>query len=268
MHKLEQCLMNKTMSNAGGITVVLSDIHANLEALTAVLQDIEKKVRGCRIVCLGDIIGYGPDPGACLNLMREKAWHILAGNHDLAATSRDIRSRMNAEARYSVRWAAAILETEEKTFLAGLPLEIKTGPFHFVHGSPHQPDQFNYILDISQAKKAFFSTSQEIIFTGHSHIPAIFIELEFKRMFGGHIHKVERSVHDDVEFDPSKRYVINVGSVGQPRDGDFRAAYGLIDPAKSRFQLVRVDYDVDATAEKIRQAGLPEALARRLKHGK
>ncbi len=249
-------------------TAVLCDIHGNLEALTAVLADIEKRQHVDSIVCLGDIVGYGPDPGACLEIIRRKAGLVVAGNHDLAAGSAEALSQLNADAKTLIRWSAQRLGREERRFLSGLPLEIKTGSCHFVHGSPYQPSRFNYILDTFTAKKAFLNSKEKFIFVGHSHVPAIFIEIEYKRMFAGFIHNVRDLAAPEVEIEPSKRYLINAGSVGQPRDGDARAAYGLLDAKERRFELVRVAYDVDAVVSKLRRYGLPGSLADRLKNGR
>jgi diadenosine tetraphosphatase ApaH/serine/threonine PP2A family protein phosphatase len=219
-------------------------------------------------VCLGDIVGYGPDPGACLQLIRQKTWHIVAGNHDLAAASGDIPPDMNPEAVLSSRWTSAMIANEEKIFLAGLPLQLKIGPFHFVHGSPYAPSLFHYVMNPPAAKKAFLNSPGKYIFVGHSHVPAVFIEAEYKRMFAGCIHNVEPILSTDVKIIAEKRYLINVGSVGQPRDGDNRAAYGLMSLKNSRFELIRVPYDVDAAVLKIKRHGLPDSLAKRLKTGR
>jgi predicted phosphodiesterase len=252
--------MNDKTSNIA----VLADIHANLDALTAVLLDIEKKSAEM-IVCLGDIVGYGPDPIPCLRLIREKAKIIVAGNHDLAAASGDIPVDMNPDARTSLKWTAAIIGTKEKTFLSRLPMEIKIGPFHFVHGSPYEPYRFHYVMNPPAVKKAFLNSPGKYIFVGHSHVPEVFVETEYKRMFAGCIHTVEPILSRDVKTNCGKRYLINVGSVGQPRDSDNRAAYGLMDLNGNRFELIRIPYDVDAVVLKIKRQGLPDALADRLK---
>lgn len=250
------------------MVAVLADIHSNIEALTAVLHDIEKRTKHCRIVCVGDLVGYGPDPRACLKLIREKAWLIVAGNHDLAASSEVMPCGMNRAAEDSLIWTAAVIGTEEKTFLSGLPLEIRTGPFHFVHGSTHQPSRFHYILDYPAVKKAFLNSKAKYIFVGHSHVPGVFVETEYRPMFAGCIHDVEAVLATDIEMIAGKRYLINVGSVGQPRDGDNRAAYGLMDLKNSRFELIRVPYDLNAVVMKIKRLGLPDSLAERLKTGR
>lgn len=256
------------MNKASKITAVLADIHGNLEALSAVLADIENRRYVDDIVCLGDIVGYGPDPAACLDLIREKAGLILAGNHDLALISADVLSQLNPDARTVILWTAERLDPEQRRYLFSLPLEFKTGPFHFVHGSPEQPSGFNYILNTATAKRAFLNSKGTYIFTGHSHIPRIFIEMEYKRMFAGCVHNVQSPAGPTVEMTPPKRYLINAGSVGQSRDGDARAAYGLIDMKEHRFERIRVAYDVDAVICKMRRHGLPEALAKRLKDGR
>jgi predicted phosphodiesterase len=256
------------MNDDDDTIAVLADIHANHEALTAVFEDIEKRAGNCRIVCLGDIVGYGPDPGACLKLVRGKAWHIVAGNHDLAAITGESSTGMTREAEASARWTAAMIGTEEKTFLSGLPLEIKTGSFHFVHASPYQPSRFHYVLDAPAVKKAFLNSKGETLFTGHSHIPEVFVETEFRPMFAGCIHHVETLSGAAVKMIRRKRHLMNVGSVGQPRDGDPRAAYGIMKVEEHLFELIRVSYDVDTVLLKMKRHGLPVSLGERLKIGR
>jgi predicted phosphodiesterase len=256
------------MNKIPKITAVLSDIHGNLDALTAVLSDIEKRGHVDCVVCLGDIIGYGPDPLGCLDIIREKASLMVAGNHDQAVGSEEALSRMNPDAASLIRWSAERLGSADRRFLFALPLEAKTGPFHFVHGSPYQPDRFNYILNPSMAKTAFLNTEKQFSFVGHSHIPSVFIESDYRRMFAGLIHDVQLLPPKAVKMIPRKRYLINVGSVGQPRDGDTRAAYGLVDTEAKRYKLVRVGYDVDAVVSKMKHHGLPDALAHRLTTGR
>jgi predicted phosphodiesterase len=255
------------MSNTIHHIAVLADIHANLEALAAVLHDVESN-KVSTIVCLGDIVGYGPEPRECLNLIREKATIVVAGNHDLSAATGDMAPDMNPDAMASLRWTAATIRPEDKAFLCGLPLEAGIGPFHFVHGSPEAPSRFHYILDTAAAQKGFLNSKKKIIFTGHSHLPAAFVEVEFSPMFAGCIHRVESLALPDIGMSPGKRYLINVGSVGQPRDGDPRAAYGLMDLSRNRFELIRVSYDVKRAARKIQECGLPDSLAKRLTVGR
>ena len=247
---------------------VTADIHGNYEALTAVLRDIEQRQIVDHIICLGDIVGYGPDPGACLDLIRDKADVILAGNHDLAISSPEILSQMNPEPQTVIRWTRQRLNAEQTGFLSNLPLEVKKGSYHFVHGSPVEPSGFEYIFSISSAKRAFLNSKSDFIFVGHSHIPRTFIEIEYKRMFAGLTHQVQSYEGSKIDLVSPKRYLINVGSVGQPRDGNPRAAYGLFDKKAHRFELVRVAYDIDAVIAKMRLHDLPDSLGQRLKDGK
>lgn len=245
---------------------LVADVHGNLEALEAVLADIEQL--GIRqIGFLGDAVGYGPDPKSCLDLLRERCAFMLGGNHDRAAAGEYGLARMNDEARMAIIWTGSSLSPEDKRFLAELPLTAEAGECLFAHGSPIRPGQFDYVMSTDQAKAVFAGVSQKLTFFGHSHVPAVYVELEFRRMFAGVSHRVVEKPPDDIELDPGKRFLINVGSAGQPRDGNPAAAYGVFDVNDGRLAIRRVVYDVDRTTDKIRRAGLPIWLAERLKHG-
>jgi diadenosine tetraphosphatase ApaH/serine/threonine PP2A family protein phosphatase len=245
---------------------LLSDVHSNLEALTAVLADIAS-IGIDHIGFLGDAVGYGPDPLACLNLLRDRCEFILGGNHDRAAAVGEGIDEMSNEAMQTALWTSQKLSDEDKRYLENLPLVERFGDVLFTHGSPLSPEKFDYILTVSQAKKVFLETPSKILFIGHSHIPTAFIELEFKRMFAGHVHRVVEKPVARLTIEPAKRYVINIGSVGQPRDGNSRAAYGILDIENSRFELRRVSYNTGAVVEKIKRADFGESLAERLTRG-
>jgi len=245
---------------------ILSDVHGNLEALTAVLD--ECKHQGVeRILFLGDAVGYGADPGRCLQLLRETAQTMIMGNHDSAcALDGDIGS-FNEDATAAVLWTRDNLSQGDIDFLKSLPLEHFDGGMHLVHSSPHLPHRWHYIMTEHEARQAFAASNSHLIFVGHSHIPINYVEVERRRVFGGEVRKIEPDYSVELKVSGQRRYIINVGSVGQPRDHDPRAAYGLYDSNSRSFQLSRVSYDQQKTSEKILRNGLPGFLAARIKDG-
>jgi len=246
---------------------ILSDIHGNLEALRAVLHDISE--RGIEeIIFLGDVVGYGADPEACLTLIDEHASVFVVGNHDLAAATGEGDETFHPDAKASIGWTKIVLSPQDKKKLMQFPLLQESDQMHFSHGSPENITIWKYILTESDAKKGFAACPQKLIFVGHSHTPAIFVELEHKRMFGGEFRQVTRIIQPFIRIENDYRYIFDVGSVGQPRDGDPRACYGYYDSEQRRFELVRVTYDVDRAADKITKSGLPLNLSERLKKGR
>lgn len=225
---------------------IISDIHSNLEALSAVLDDIRRRSVD-EIVCLGDIVGYGPDPHECLATVRALNCPIILGNHDVAAFDQSLRATFSPLARRAIEWTAPLLAEEELKFLQSLPYTIQRHGQTFVHAAPLSPEEFEYILDDVDASRNFPAFSTPLCFIGHTHQPDIFCEdLSARRVKSG------------------KRFIVNAGSVGQPRDGDARACYGLFDDEDFSFEHVRITYDIAATAEKIYAAGLPRQLGERL----
>jgi len=246
---------------------ILSDVHANLEALSAVLEDLEG--HGVqKILFLGDDVGYGADPGPCLEMLGRAACGWVAGNHDYAA-ARDEESLLafREDAATAIRWSRNVLPRQAKDRLRKFPLECFEEGVHLVHGSPHKPDQWHYLMTEKDAERGFAASQSKVILVGHSHIPAAFIEVECKRLFTGVMRRIEGAKADSLRVEPRHRYILNVGSVGQPRDGDPRAAYAIFDPASGAYTLHRVAYDVEKASTKIKKAGLPEGLAERLRFG-
>jgi diadenosine tetraphosphatase ApaH/serine/threonine PP2A family protein phosphatase len=246
---------------------ILSDIHGNLEALGAVLQDISE--RGIKeMVVLGDAVGYGADPEACLDLVYEHSSCFVLGNHDVAVATGEGDEAFHPDAKAAIQWTKMVFSQQDKKKLMQFPLVLESGETHFSHGSPENITLWRYIFTESDAKKGFAACPHKLVFVGHSHAPAIFVELEHKRMFGGEFRKVIRISQSFVQIENEYRYIFDVGSVGQPRDGDPRACYGIYDQDGRRFELVRVAYDVHAAADKIIKSGLPVNLAIRLKIGR
>lgn len=228
---------------------IISDIHANLEALTKTLELVDKR-KVDQIVCLGDIVGYGADPVDCLKLVRERCHIVIIGNHDLAAVDVHKAEDFNATARIAALWTNSVLSEDEKQYLKNLPYTATLDDLLLVHGSPYEPEEFHYILSTRDAIDTLAFFTQKICFIGHSHVPGIFTE-----------HGRAASVDTD------GRYLVNVGSVGQPRDGNPRLSFGLLDTESYKYENVRAAYDAERAARKIIAAGLPPLLGERLMVG-
>lgn len=238
--------------------VVLADIHANLEALHAVLHAAGTEVAD--YFCLGDTVGYGANPAECLKLLRDAGVPLVAGNHDQAVLHPGLTSIFSPEARRAVFWTIEHLFPADREQLAGLPLTVARAGLRFVHAGPLEPESWPYLAEESELAANLRTLAPgEICFFGHTHLPGLY-EWRAGRF-------TVRSLAGTVRLDPGAGYLLNPGSVGQPRDGDPRAAYLVFDPAARTIRLGRVSYDVAAAQEKILRAGLPEALARRLAVG-
>ncbi|MFQ5823971.1 MAG: metallophosphoesterase family protein [bacterium] len=237
---------------------IISDIHGNLEALQKVLAEIDKK-QVDEILCLGDIVGYGPNPNECVNIIREIAKVTLAGNHDYAPLGKLDVSYFNPWARSAIHWTADELTQSSRDFLLSLPLKIERDGLTIVHSTPYNPEEWNYIITIGDAVRNFPEFSDKVCFVGHSHVPIIMSENE-----NVDYHVVREN---PLKLKRSTRYIINVGSVGQPRDLNPKAAYAIYDNSKKVYELFRVEYDIAETQRKIRITSLPEFLAERLEKG-
>lgn len=244
---------------------VLSDIHGNLEALEAVLADAQ--TRGYdRLLCLGDVVGYGADPEACIRRIREVVWRtygkdaVVMGNHD-EATANGVDDGFNPAAREAVRWTRDHISAESLAWLKGLPMVLETSGLLLVHASPHKPGEWIYVTTYDDALDAFLAFHQRIAFIGHSHVP-FFVSTDPSYT------RLEKEDREKVRLITGFRYLVNAGSVGQPRDGDPRASYALLDLEEEILERIRVPYPVDTAADKILQAGLPTFLAERLTRGR
>ncbi len=236
---------------------VLSDIHSNLHALTSVLRDIERHSID-EIYCAGDVVGYGPRPGSCIEIIKEGCRFTVAGNHDWAVIGYTDITYFNQYARDAVLWTQHALSDEHLKDLEEMSL-VKSSQERdalLVHASPKDPEQWNYILSHSDAEISFRFFKQSLCFVGHSHIPAI-----IEKPDSGEI-----LVHGRrVEIRPQSRYIVNVGSVGQPRDHNAQASYAIV--GEDSIEIIRVDYDIQKTQEEMVKAGLPSRLIERLSHG-
>ncbi len=240
---------------------IISDIHSNIEALNTVLDDMGKVDE---IICLGDIVGYGASPNACIKKVKEITSKCLAGNHDQASIGKESIFFFNREAQDAIKWTANQLSAESKHFLESLKnLFFIKENILAVHGSPGE-FKWDYIIDISSADMIFKNFIFDILFVGHSHIAECFsLDKEADRVnhldftLGGNIHLLD-----------NERYIINCGSVGQPRDGNPKASYGIFDDKKRELTVKRVEYPIYLAQKKILNTDLPEIFAFRLEIGR
>ncbi len=239
---------------------VLSDVHGNLEALEAVLQDASQQ-GAWRVLCLGDFVGYGPDPNACVETLRPKLSVALVGNHDLAALGRLDARRFNLFARVALEWTREQLSATVRAYLERLkPREDFEGML-LVHASPQDPVH-EYILDWETADDNFRAAEFCLCLFGHTHVPVRFAH------DGHRTYVFPLPVNTPVRLGPDFRHLVNVGSVGQPRDGDPRAAYVIWDSEEATVELRRVPYPVEAVQAKMQRKGLPRPLWERLGEGR
>jgi len=225
---------------------VISDIHGNLEALTAVFAKIDElKIQS--IYCLGDIVGYGPNPNECVELIRSRTIPSIAGNHDKAVTGELSIEYFSQMAKAGVLWTQSVITDENIQFLKQLPYVIQEHNIVFTHSSPDFPEEFRYLLSPEDARESFECFPTPLCFIGHTHRPIIFCE-DFKTK----------------ELSREKKFIVNVGSVGQPRDGNWRACFVVMDTEEYRLEYIRVEYDVESVRKKIIANGLQHKLGDRL----
>jgi diadenosine tetraphosphatase ApaH/serine/threonine PP2A family protein phosphatase len=237
---------------------ILSDVHGNLESLRAVLADAREQVDA--VLCLGDIVGYGADPQACIELIAERSMAVVGGNHEHAVAGLMSLQWFNPYARAAAEWTRQRLDDDHRAWLGALPLVREVEDATLVHASPARPEEWEYLVTAEDGYTAFPAFVTRLCFVGHSHLPGMWVQGSWGR------------AHDptvaEITVEPGCRYIVNVGSVGQPRDHDARAAWALWDVDARRVSLRRVAYDVGAAQAKIRAAGLPRYLADRLAAGR
>lgn len=236
---------------------IIADIHSNLEALEAVLAELEKEGVDSYL-STGDIVGYGADPEACIRRVRELDTIVVAGNHDWAVANRLSLDYFNAHAREAIYWTQERLPEEAVRFLGQLPLLRRENDVTLVHGTLYSPENFDYLLTSYDAHLSFRVQETPLTLVGHSHVPISFV-LDGTVTF---------SFDSDVDLSEVEKAIVNPGSVGQPRDENPKAAYGIWDTETRVFCTRRVEYDIESATGKILRAGLPEILAERLWVGK
>ena len=235
----------------------MSDVHANLEALRAVLDDAAPRADG--VLCLGDTVGYGADPGPCVELLAGRARAIVAGNHEHGVAGLLDLDWFNRWARAAAEWTRERLDDDHRAWLRALPLTHEVEDATLVHASPESPDEWDYLVTAEDGYGAFAHFASRWCFVGHSHVASA-----WSLGSSGPDYEPFPTV---VTAEAGRRYIVNVGSVGQPRDRDPRAAYAVWDVAAGRVEVRRVAYDVDTARAKIVAAGLPRFLADRLAAG-
>ena len=238
--------------------LLFSDVHSNLEALEVLLVKITQE-KPDKVIFLGDAVGYGADPSECLYAIAESADLILLGNHDAAAAGIISPVYFNPIAQIAILWTQSKLSKEEKRYLKNLPLILRFSELCLVHSSPYKPQDWNYILSLEDAVRNFPYFSSPLCFIGHSHRPGMWISDQSGKFW--------LAQENELKVEENYKYIINVGSVGQPRDRNSMGAYCIYDDQKQIIQINRFTYNIQKAQKKILQAGLPQFLAERLSTG-
>ena len=236
---------------------IFGDIHANLEALKAVLADAEKH-EVTHYVCLGDVVGYNANPHECLEIVRELECPVVKGNHDEQASISQELEGFNPLAEEAINWTRRQLTEEDKQWLRDLKMVRQVRDFTIVHATLDTPHKWGYVFNQLDAAASFNYQHTQLCFYGHTHAPRAYIRDS----------SVKSQLLDNLTIEAGKKYFINCGSVGQPRDGDWHSSYVLFTPAKQQIELRRIEYDIWTAQDKIVAAGLPQRLADRLALGK
>jgi diadenosine tetraphosphatase ApaH/serine/threonine PP2A family protein phosphatase len=236
---------------------IIADVHANLEALEVVLADA-KDQRCTHYACLGDVVGYNANPKECLDMMRSMGMPCVKGNHDEYCSGEGDLDGFNPHAKEAINWTRHRLTEADRQWLRELKYIRLVASFSIVHATLDGPQRWGYVFDKLAAAASFTYQNTGVCFFGHTHVPVAFIRDSVIR--GG--------TYSKFKIEPGRKYFVNVGSVGQSRDGVAKATYATYDLDESLIELRRLDYDIASTQAKIRAAGLPERLAERLAHGK
>jgi len=236
---------------------IIADIHGNLEALQRVLADA-KKMNCTHYACLGDVVGYNANPKECLDIIRDMGMPCVKGNHDEYCSVEMELEGFNQNAAEAVHWTREQLSAEDMKWLRDLRYIRLVASFSIVHATLDGPQRWGYVFDKLAAAASLTYQNTSVCFHGHTHVPVAFVR----------DHSVRGGIYQKFRIEPGKKFFINVGSVGQPRDGNPRAAYVVYDLDENSVELRRLDYDIATTQAKIRAAGLPERLAERLAVGK
>ncbi len=240
---------------------IISDIHGNLEALETALKEIEKE--GIKyIFSAGDIVGYGADPEKCIELIRSRGISSVMGNHDYAVNNTSEEELFNSYARLAIQWTRNTISEDAKNFLSSLPFSVVKDDFTLFHGALDEESPFNYILMPADSELSFQNLTTQVGFFGHSHVAGCFIKSE-----NGIISYRSGIIDCEISIEEGNKYLINVGSVGQPRDGNPNGAFAIFDTDKRIVRIKRFAYDIEKASKKIIDAGLPRFLAERLFEG-
>ena len=239
---------------------ILGDIHSNISALRAVLERLDEAGVDT-LVSVGDVVGYGAAPSECIALLRERGAVVVKGNHDAACVNEIDERTFNPYARAAVAWTRTAIDEDEKRWLKGLPLVATLEHCQVAHGTLHRPELFDYILSLSDADPSLDEMTRPVCFVGHSHIPLTVMR------FADDPGRTAYTCDTEVDLSETIKALINVGSVGQPRDENPLTAYVLFDADRQRSELLRIPYDVEAEVARIAEAGLPRVLGERLRIG-
>lgn len=236
---------------------IIADIHANLEALNVVLEDI--KTQNCtHIACLGDVVGYNANPKECLDIIRGMNIPVVKGNHDEYCSTENDLEGFNPHAAEAINWTRDQLTADDRQWLRDLKYIRLVASFTLVHATLDGPQRWGYVFDKLAAAASFTYQNTAICFFGHTHVPLAFVRDS----------QVRGGTYSKFKVEPGKKYFINVGSVGQSRDGVPKATYVVYDMQEQTIELRRLDYDIPTTQKKILDAGLPPRLAERLALGR
>ncbi len=240
---------------------IFSDIHGNLEALNVVLQQIDD-FHPDRVMCLGDVVGYGPNPNECVQLVQQVAEFTIMGNHDHAVLGLTDIAYFNQYAKFAVLWTRQGLTEENLQILKEFPFQMSTDDMLFVHSTPLYPERWDYIFNPLEGKYYLQHLQEHLCFIGHSHQPVFFEEDEEGRI------TYDRQPEFSLSIKEGCKYIINVGSVGQPRDGNPKTSFCRYDTEKQLIEVKRLEYDFTVTQEKMTEAKLPRFLIERLGYGR
>jgi len=238
---------------------IFADIHSNLEAFQAVLDSMEKEGAEKKIF-LGDVVGYGADPNECIGLLKKNSDISIAGNHDYGLVGKTSLDGFNRYAKEALLWTKKVVSEDNIDYLRSLPILTEFDSMTLVHSSPKYPERWHYIMSSVEAAEQFSAFNTQACFIGHSHRPIIIKMNPAGEISGGAV--------SEMQIKRGYCYIINGGSVGQPRDGNPDAAYCLYDSEQGLAKIVRVPYDIKGQQDKMKKAGLPEHLIDRIKYGK
>ncbi len=236
---------------------ILGDIHANLSALSTVLDRMQAEGVDT-YVSVGDVVGYGAAPRECIRMLRERDARVVMGNHDAACVGALDDRYFNPQARAAVAWTRSALGQEEMDWLSSLPLTLDLEHCHVAHGTLFRPEEFDYVLTTSDADPSLEIMTRPVCFVGHSHVPIALLRLKSDP------DRTAYTIDPEIDLSLAAKALINVGSVGQPRDEEPRTAYAIYDTELQRAWIHRATYDIQTEMDRIRGAGLPDVLAHRL----